>query len=452
MEIQCRICGEDIPIDYIKTHIQLAHENESLYLGSPENGEKKEKEEKEECLEENITYDIVQSRLRGVTSDFLQNLCSDFLRLRELLDIDQKLMKKLIKHIRSSVKSRIRNKKLAAVYRLPSQFLNKMIKGPLQGKKTWTIISIALYNLIQYKMSTIIVVEESIDSRKQMATRFGEVFEDYQKHMKKNGIKIPFSKEYFRILESKNVSDREICDSMTPEKPKIIIVLRSESNMKHLQKTIEKSPNKRFTLIIDESDAIDNASTCKAQKCLQNLKNSASSIFNVSATPMTTLCNNDIIQENTFVMSTPENYKGLNVIQIEQLPEEAFCSNNKDDDPFERDKNLMLFLEKFSQKPIFKDVHISSRCDMPAICLMHLGRTIDPQLKIVNFVHEKFPKKITTVTYNETVELRGETLPKVPIQIILPSGKSRFTKYENGILKLTLPKTEVAKPRQIRVS
>lgn len=135
MEIQCRICGEDIPIDYIKTHIQLAHENESLYLGSPENGEKKEKEEKEECLEENITYDIVQSRLRGVTSDFLQNLCSDFLRLRELLDIDQKLMKKLIKHIRSSVKSRIRNKKLAAVYRLPSQFLNKMIKGPLQGKK-----------------------------------------------------------------------------------------------------------------------------------------------------------------------------------------------------------------------------------------------------------------------------------------------------------------------------
>lgn len=426
--IPCKICRKNI-IGNVELHMKTFHKGIKWYVG--EDDEKETKETKE--AQENFEQNSIKKRLYGTTSDFLSNLSTDFLRLREIMDADNLLMEQKLTLVHRPKRN------LAVVCKLGSQFLNKMIKGPCQGKKTWVMCCISLYQLIRYKMSTILVVEDSLDSRYQIVSRFQKAFDKYKKHLEGQGINLPIKEEYFRVLESKNVSKKEIQEAMTNKNPKIIVVLRSKPNMNHLTDAIAKSANKRFVLILDESDANDNASDCKAQGCLEKLKDNASSIFNVSATPMTTLCKNDILQQNVFNMSIPENYKGMEVITLEQLPLPAFSCNGTDDDPFEKDKNLMPFLQEFSTKPIFRDININ-HCDMPPICLMRPGRAIEPQIKIAETVENSFSGEITTVTYNKITTIRGKNLPKKPIEFtVAKNGKQKTicTKYIDGIHKIS---------------
>lgn len=423
--IPCKICKKNI-IGSVELHMKTFHKGIKWCVD--EDDEKETKETKE--AQDNFEQNSVKKRLYGTTSDFLSNLSADFLRLREIMDADDLLMEQKLKLAHRTKRN------LAVVCKLGPQFLNKMIKGPCQGRKTWAMCCISLYQLIRYKMTTILIVEESLDSRYQIVSRFEKAFDKYKKHLEEQGIKLPFKEEYFRVLESKNVSKQELQEAMTDKKPKIIVVLRSKSNMNHITETIAKSANKRFVLILDESDANDTASDCKAQDCLEKLKDNASSIFNVSATPMTTLCKNDILQQNTIIMSIPENYKGMEMIKIKQLPQAAFSCNSTDDDPFEKDKNLMSFLRQFSTKPIFRDINLKYHCNMPPICLIRPGKTIDPQIKIAETVEKEFLGEITTITYNKDITIRGKSLPKSPIELIRNGGKSVYTKYKDGVHKV----------------
>jgi hypothetical protein len=257
----------------------------------------------------------------------------------------------------------------------------RVIKGHMQSGKTWVIICMSIYYVTKYKIPVYIVVQNSVDAREQLQQRLFEV-------MRVKGIHV---------------------------------VLR---NSMDLRKTVKNIPEKYVT-IIDECDFNDSGIESSAQEQLEKLKEFSSVVWNISATPMTSLVKEDVDGGNVIVLRKPENYKGITNIVFKSLPFSAQHCDFSDSDPFTKDPNLQSYIIDFSRTaPI--DTH-------PRISLLRVGRVIAPQIKIAEYVHDRYGDEIVVITYNSrgsTYTIRGNALPDSPFSIP-ETGKS--TVYENGV-------------------
>lgn len=340
------------------------------------------------------------TQFQNITLDFIKNeLCRDFTIIQNRIDADMKDV------------DFIKN----------SEFKSRILKGFMQSRKTWSIISISLYYYIVYNISVIIVIENKLSACEQIVRRIKNVFTMYMNFTDFNS--------FFKIIDierGKNVSDEEFKKAITRENPKIFICLRSEFDLEPVNKNIENvnTSKKNFITILDECDAIDTVSESKAQEQIYRLKNSSSVIWNVTATSLTSLLKEEIQLENIFILNPPDGYKDITCFNMFNLTKEVLCCDEVKDDPFQKDKNLKEYIDNFAKStPYIEFQH-------PVICLIRNSIVVNPQIKIAEYIYENFKNDIVVITYNGSgygTTIRGCNLPYFPITI----DKHNVSTYEN---------------------
>jgi hypothetical protein len=369
---------------------------------------------------DNSNYDQEHAYFCTLTIQFLKSLSPDFQHLQPLLDKDMKRSKKYWKICpEPTMKSRI-------------------IKGFMQSKKTWIIISTALYYYIIYRVPVFIIIENKLSACEQLIQRIKEVFSKYMEYIGKNEMKDNFE-SLFKILDvnrGKKVSPDQFKQAIKGKRPRIFICLRSEYDLSPVNEVLSEIKSNRFAFIMDESDAIDNMSSSSAQEELNKLKTKASIIWNVTATAMTSLMKEDIDSGNVFIMKRPEHYKDLASFNMIKLDQESTYCDNVEDNPFEKDKNLEKYISSLSLKKPF-NIQNSKH---PVLSLIRVGTTIEPQLKISEYIHSKYGEKIVSITYNGSsygITMRGNSLDRESITV---TSKiiSHYEKYVHSFFNCSI--------------
>lgn len=327
-----------------------------------------------------------------LTKQFLHTICTDFPAIKKVVDAD---VKSVDKH----------------KYRI--------FKGFMQSRKTWAIISTSFYYLFRYKTSSFIVVQNSIDAVKQMTDRINSVFAEYCEFMEFNRVDFDF-KTYFRSLKCKRgskVSEDELRSATRGDTPGIYILIR---NSIEINKAVSKIDGDRYITIIDESDFNDSGRNSKVQGSLNSLKERSRYVYDVTATPISSLMKENIDMDNVVVLSKPDGYKGITDIQF--LDIKALPCIKTFDNPFVQDPNLETYLTEFSKLEPIKCNSAWGVQYLPRYTLIRLGLTIDPQILAAKWANRHFENSITCITYNGGggITIRGNGMEDEPIEI---SGK-----------------------------
>lgn len=365
----------------------------------------------------NIVSTNPSQKLSTVTTKFLHSICPDFAMIQNM--VDDSLVKKGKGNMQWNIETA--NK-------------TRMLKGEMQSCKSRAITTTALYYLLEYRISTFIVVQNSIDACNQLKDRIFQVFDDYKDILHSNNVKKTF-KKLFKVLDvrrGKVTNKKEISRAMSGKVPKIFILLRNTKDIDSINKMIGETKNKRFVTIIDESDENDSGVESLVQHQLQTLKDHSNLVWDVTATPLTNLVKDDIEQGYVGILSTPPAYKGLPMVNFKNLVEECSYYTKITHDPFEMDLNLTKYLDDFSKTtPYSCDIYNEKH---PVYSLVRSGNTIEPQLDVAYYIAQRYGNKITVITYNGSsagITLSGNGLPKHPIKI----GNSHST-YSEGVHKL----------------
>jgi len=129
-----------------------------------------------------------------------------------------------------------------------------------------------------------------------------------------------------------------------------------------------------------------------------------------------------------------DGYKDLCQIVLKDLPKTPMYCHAISDDPFKKDKNLRSYIKDFSAtKPISLSAPFKNQ-KHPRYALVRIGKTIEPQVKLSEYVYKKFGDKIVSITYNggdSGISLRGKKLPK-NILLSTPNGE-KFSESKEGV-------------------
>ena len=336
------------------------------------------------------------------TLNFLENLCPSFSEIKNIIDSDMKKRKVTI-HEGNQIK----------LWKPKPINKNKIIKGFMQSGKTSVMITMSLYYLLKYRMSTFIIIQNSLDACEQITNRIQNTLGKYFKLLGEN----KELNNLFGCKRNRDIDEDELFDSIIGKSPNIYVTLNNSSDTKIVIKNLENINIDRFVLIIDESDFNDSGITGNTQEHLQVLKLLSNIIWNVTATPMCSLMKEDIESGSVFVMKKPEHYKDLPTIDFIDLKEKINFGRGIVD-PFIKDPNMKEYLTKFSKSEphycsFWKQYH-------PVYSLVRFGNAVQPQLKLAAFTDKNFGNKVVSITYNGGsygITLRGACLPTKQLYI-----------------------------------
>lgn len=379
-----------------------------------------------------------QKTFDEATVEFLKSICLDFKDLQTMIDRDMEMKPTKVRSLYKTRKGdgKISKSKMIDMWcpNVEAENRYRIIKGFMQSRKTWAIISSCLYYLLKYRMSTFIVVQNSLDACEQLLSRIRGVFSEYVGYMEKEDLKGQFE-ELFKVLDcdrGKTVSSRDLEKAMNGHTPRVFIIIRNIKDINAVNNTIEKLQTRRYVVMIDESDFNDSGSQAGVNDELSLLKENAGLIYDVTATPMTSIMKEDIDAGNVIVLSKPDGYKGILSVQCYNLPKKAEYCTSVDDDPFVKDKNLRKYINDFAKTKPHNCRSYWGRQKHPRYSLVRFGKVINPQLRVASWVYKHHGDKIVTITYNGSscgVSVRSKLLPTS--SIILDDGTK--SKYEQGV-------------------
>jgi hypothetical protein len=272
---------------------------------------------------------------------------------------------------------------------------NRIIKGFMQSRKTWIIIAMSIYYILVLKLPVFLVIENKVDALHQMIRRIKKIFTEY-------------TKNNLEVLDIKRGRELDIYGLLSFQShPKIYICLRNETDLSPINISLMDLPEKKYVVIIDESDALDNNRDSQSQRELDHLTNESVIVWNVTATALTTLMKQEIEASNVFIMKKPDKYKDLSDFKMVQIKKAIAC-NSALDDPFEKIPCLEKYIKKFSEKNPYQLDKIQKH---PVISLIKIGSTVNPQNKIFEFISTTYPG-IICITYNGVgLTICGDNLP-----------------------------------------
>ena len=271
----------------------------------------------------------------------------------------------------------------------------KLIQGAMQSRKSWVIICIVIYYHIVYSIPVVIVVENKTNACIQLAKRLLSVYN-------------------LKLKRGKDISRRD--------KGFTYICLRNEYD---LEPVIRKL--KGYVAILDECDSIDCGISSNAQECIDALKLYSRWVWNISATPITTLIKEEIFNKNVVLLNDNVKYKGINNFKIVPLLEKITLNNSEITDPIDYDLNLEKYISDFSRRK--NDIQ-------PSITLIKIGNFISHQEKIAFHIRKKY-KNITCLTFNGGtygVKLYGEKIEKIGDSIGEVLEKLQIRKNKKNII------------------
>lgn len=376
-----------------------------------------------------------QKTFDDATVEYLQSICPDFDMLKKMIDVDLELLPTDVVEVKKGIKRsgegkgermKIEIKKKVEMWNvdIKPEDKTRIVKGDFQSRKTWATTAIALYYLLHARMSSFIVVQNSLDACDQILLRVREVFNKYVDHIENESLRDKFD-ELFQVLDiqrGKKADEDQVRKAMDGRAPRIFITLRNSTDIKPVNEMIEKMPTTRYITIIDESDENDSGVDSASQRALDVLKEKSKLVWDITATPLTNMAKDEIDKGNVAVLTTPEGYKKLPMVDFRDLKKPVSYCSKVDDNPFDKDKNLKGYIRDFAKTNPFKCAFYGERA--PRYSLVRIGNTIQPQIRVAEFVHQKYGSRIVVITYNgssEGVTLRGNALPTTPI--ILSDGK-----------------------------
>ena len=389
-----------------------------------------------------------QKTIHRATIDFLRNICPDFASLQDMIDVDMKIVPTMVdeKLVTQTVskrtgKKRARNGKMrksvtkvANLWNILAEHKFRLCKGETQSKKSWAMTSIALYYLLHYRISTFIIVQNSRDAGSQLEERIRRVFSEYVDYIDEENLRDRFD-ELFAVLDvsrGKTVSENDVRKSMDGRRPRIFICLRNSTDIIPVNTVINNMITKRYALIIDESDETDSGVKSKTQTALNTLKDNASIVWDVTATPLTNIFKDPIDKGHVFVLTPPRHYKSLPMINFKQLPYNATFCNNIADNPFVMDPNLKKYIQDLAKTHPYNCTYYGGD-KHPVYSLIRLGNTIAPHKKAAAYTYKKYGDRIVAITYNgsgDGITMRGKNLPTTPISI---PGTRLVSTIKNGV-------------------
>lgn len=401
-------------------------------------------------LDSNGNYKILPSRVdlvhtlqtksnnRIFKEHVVEWLITNYYRLFSLFLpwIDSDIVKKEI-HISSLPKSS--NSKEKENVHLPKKLSYiktehkfRSIIGEMQSKKTPVIISHAIYYALVYRIPTIIVIQNSVSAYDQIYTRIQTLIENILKELRNSCKNLPKNLLHpVCAIRGKKANHTLIKKVLNGETCRIFLTLRSETDLEPFNEFLKnKNTDGRLVLMIDESDFTDSGVSSQAQSHLNILKEKASVVYMISATPMTNLIRESIDKEKVIILDKPEYYKGLETVHFKKLEKPASACVNIDDDPFKRDKNLKSYLHDLVHTTPYT-ISYNNQIH-PVISLYKGGNTVQPQNRIAKWLFSRYSNKIAIIVYNsDNISLRGggTFIPKKSISL---SDGTR-SNYENGI-------------------
>lgn len=358
------------------------------------------------------------TRLRESTVDFLSEICPFFRTL--IPDIQDDLILDEISE----------GKKLYTFDSLGAKYHSKVVKGHMQSGKTWLMICIAIYYYIQYKISVVIVVQNTLDAFDQIYSRLEGIRDNYAKFTEEKLDNI----QYLNSARGKTVKPEDILKALDGTLPQVFIALRSDTDIDPLCKVISSSPfSERWALILDESDYNDSGAVSSSQASLNNLKAMSGVVWNVTATPITSMAKEKIHWSNVYVMPVPEGYKDLATFTYRDIGTSTYCTE-VDQNPFQTVPLLKDYIKDLAKTSPF-EVPLWNGVKHPVITLIRVSFPVEPNLKVAEYIDAVYGDRITTITYNGGgigITLRGVALPQCPITF----ADGTQTIFENGIHKI----------------
>lgn len=305
----------------------------------------------------------------------------------------------------------------------------RAIIGSMQSKKTPAIIAHAIYYALVYRIPTIIVIQNNISAFDQILTRIESLIDKILIDMKikmKNKLLHPVC-----ALRGKKANHTLIKKVLNGEACRIFITLRSESDLEPFNTLLKKKNTQgRLVMMIDESDFTDSGVESKAQTELDYLKEKASVIYFISATPFTNLFREDIFKDKVILLNKPEYYKDLSSVHFKKLPFSASACVNMSDDPFLKDPNLKGYLRDFVQtKPYTISINQQQH---PVISICKIGTAVQPQNRVAKWLNDNYSSKLAVIVYNsDNISLSGGGT-HIPGKTIILSNYSSST-YKKGV-------------------
>ena len=284
----------------------------------------------------------------------------------------------------------------------------KIVKGYVQSKKSWAIITIAIYSAFKHGKIPTIVVRNSIDDFIQIKSRLLNVISQLP-------LKITITRgRSFQLVENEVV---------------INICMRNSTDLRKFNETIKNEDKSRFVSIIDEVDSNENDGGTMSQGDIVQFIEHSGMIWGVSATPLSNLARFKIDKKDILTLSKPMWYKDISTFTFIDIPSSSKCTRFSEDCLLSQDPNIENYISYFSKKEletctIWNEKH-------PRISLIRTGTVIAPQLSFAKKINEKYPN-LTIVTYNgiqEGITLRGKGID-IESVITLLNGKSS-TLFDN---------------------
>jgi len=281
--------------------------------------------------------------------------------------------------------------KIPQMFDMSCQRRQIIVKGYVQsGKTSFMLCSALKFMFGKSHMSSVIILRDSISDLSQIKNRLRDMKENITHFLKCNN----FTEEvYFEILDG-NVSFEEYHAAFNGVNPKIFVILGNNSQIKKINKMIEKVNESKFALFIDEADSNDTGENQRKEQ-LEILKDSCSKLFYISATILELGLRDEDVDGDVYMLQDVPHYLGLEKLSHRVLTEKAVSNGQRESDPFENDPNLISFIEKFEQFiPHFIEMYNSKH---PQYCLLSCGQVIEPQRKIFEYISGK---NITVILYN----------------------------------------------------
>lgn len=230
---------------------------------------------------------------------------------------------------------------------LPLDKERYLIYGKCQSGKTNWIISAITSHIYFSKNISIIILRNSIGDAKQLQTRCNEFINNYKIWMGNNNINSKNIFNYIYIGSCNNKSKLKFLEKIfKTDTPYLIIVIANETQLNKLISIINPIENPKFIIAIDEADQIayGNSNASFRQKLLPILEK-AGRAYCVTATSFDILFTDEEIKSsNIVILDTPENYKGLDQINLKHLINDKVTPATNTKKWFNNDINIIPVL------------------------------------------------------------------------------------------------------------
>ena len=314
-----------------------------------------------------------------------------------------------------------------------SDHFYRVIYSDMQTRKTPIMASAALFVAVRLRMPVFLFVQNRKADLKQLQSRLDEFWTDWHSHIEKLPIQERLKSDMV-VLDperGKLATQEAIHTAMHAGVSQVFVCLFNATDIDPINEMVAAGRLKRYAIVLDESDFLDSGAENAVAASFKTFCEHAAFVQNVTATPLTTLAHRVCLRRHFISFPPPTGYKGLSQVTWKDLPFESTPCNHTNDNPFDKDGNLVAFLERYHTLKKAPTNSVRSK-KVPRYCLMRLGRTIEPQLKAATYTHSRYPQTIV-ITWNggdQGTTMRSKLLPQEPIQ--LPGTRIK-SEYKDGV-------------------